>query len=501
MSGKNRLFPTDEAAFRQAAASMATGLLARKTGVLPAVSSGAREKIALPAISAGGISVEQGMEVLLDKVFTQMLPTDNKRYYSFIPSTASPLSWLGGMITDAFNPHAATWSHSLGPSSVEDAVIRYCADKIGFPASAGGLLVSGGSVSNLAALTLARDTKLTEQTRATGVAYVSDQTHASVAKGLRMLGLFDRQIRKIKSDHLFRMDTGELEKAIREDVQQGLHPFVVIASAGTTNTGSIDPLEAIAHLCSKYHLWMHVDGAFGASVALSQSYTHLLSGIQLADSVSWDAHKWLFQTYGCGLLLVRDQRWLFESFNTSPEYLQDVGYYPEMPNYMDLGPELTRPARAVKLWFTLSVAGSEAIGQAIDHGIQLAVYAEQLLRQQAQVVISSPAQLGILNFRYTFEGLNEAEEDAINRGLCMQLQASGTAYVVTTRLDGRIVIRLCCINPMAEQTDIAATINTLSNMAIQTVIKTVSEPDIANPHVSNMAVQTLIKTVREKPVQ
>ena len=297
-------------------------------------------------------------------------------------------------MTNAFNPHASCQVNGPAAALVEQKLIRWLCDRAGYPEGSGGLFVSGGSIANLTALTAARDAKLTYEQRASAVVYVSDQTHSSVAKGLLIIGFRPDQIRKIPTDALFRMDLSALQAAIAADIGQQRHPFAVVASAGTTNTGSVDPLPEIAALCRQYGLWMHVDGAFGASALLSEQHKRDLAGIELSDSLSWDAHKWLLQTYGCSMVLVRDQSLLSHSFAAHPEYLKDAESAAGAVEFWDLGPELTRPARALKLWLTLQVLGSQAVGRVIDHGCVMAELAEQRLRSNPAWQIVCPAQLG-----------------------------------------------------------------------------------------------------------
>ena len=218
-------------------------------------------------------------------------------------------------------------------------------DRAGYCEEAGGLFVSGGSIANLTAMTAARDTKLTEDQRSNAVVYLSDQTHVSAAKGLHMIGFGKNQIRIIAADEEFRMDMDALKEAVAQDLQAGRKPFAVIASAGTTNTGSVDPMKEIAALCREHDMWMHVDGAFGASALLSGQYRKKLDGIELSDSLSWDAHKWMMQTYGCSVVLVQNQDALVRSFAAHPEYLKDAETSEDNVEFWDLGPELTRPAR------------------------------------------------------------------------------------------------------------------------------------------------------------
>lgn len=442
---------------------------------------------AVQVIDAEGAAALRGMGVPaegrpLDEVVDQLLhdiapwraAMDHPRFFGFIPSPASPLSALGDLATAMHNVHAGSWLQSSGPSAVEAGLIDWLASQVGFPSSAGGLFVSGGSIANLTALTVARDRTAAPEHRRSAVAYVSEQTHSSVAKGLGIIGLLPDQVRRVAVDAAFRMDAAVLARTIEADLAAGLRPFAVVASAGTTNTGSIDPLRAIRAVCDRHGLWMHVDGAYGASVALSPDHRGRLDGIGEADSLSWDAHKWLFQTYGCGMVLVRERTHLAQTFHTRPEYLLDAEVDEEQINYWDFGVELTRPARAMKLWLTLQVLGSDGMGEAIAHGCRLAAWAEDELRTLEGWEIVSPAQLAIVNFRRTHPGLSAEGNDALNRAISRRALEEGHAAVLTTRLGGQTVLRICAIHPDASELDMRATVRALEAHAIAEIAAGVS---------------------------
>jgi glutamate/tyrosine decarboxylase-like PLP-dependent enzyme len=416
-------------------------------------------------VPAQGRPLTQVVDEMLETVYPCRAQMDHPRFFAFIPGPSSPLSSLGDLMTAVHNPHGGSWLQSSGPSCIEDELLRWLAAQLGLPASAGGLFVSGGSMANLTALTVARDRLLDESERSLGVAYVSEQTHSSVAKGLKIIGFLPQQIRKVAVDADFRLDTAQLAAVIAADRAAGLRPFAVIASAGTTNTGSIDPLRAIRDICDAEKLWMHVDGAYGASIALSPAHRHLLDGIGLADSVSWDGHKWLFQTYGCGVVLLRDRQHLLDSFHTRPEYLRDAKVDADQVNFWDVGPELTRPSRGLKLWLTLQVMGAEAFGSAIEHGCQLAGWAEDELRRHEDWEIVSPAQLAIVNFRIAPPGLTEPERDELNRAVSRRAIDDGYAAVLTTQLGGKTVLRICAIHPDATEGDMRETVGRLDAYA------------------------------------
>lgn len=406
------------------------------------------------------------VDEMLNEVYACRARMDHPRCFAFIPTPASPLSWIGDMLTAAHNPFAGSWLQSSGPSVIERKLVDFLCAKLGLPSSSGGLFVSGGSMANLTALTVARDQMLTPERRSTATVYVSAQTHSSVAKGLKIIGFLDDQIRRIAVDSDFRLHVDQLRDTVTLDRASGLTPFAVVASAGTTNTGSIDDLQSIAELCHSERLWMHVDGAFGASIALSEKHARKLSGIERADSVSWDAHKWLFQTYGCGALLVRDRQHLLDSFHTRPEYLRDAQTDDDTFNFWDLGPELTRPARSLKLWLTLQVVGLHAIGTAIDHGVQLAQWAEDEARTLPDWQITSPAQLAIVTFRFAPLGLSQISLDTLNAGISRRMMADGFAGVLTTQLSGLTVLRVCALHPDATESDMRETIRRLNRHAL-----------------------------------
>lgn len=279
------------------------------------------ERLEKQTIPAEGRPVQEVYSEMLRDIYSNTILGQHPRSFSCVPSTASLLSWMGDVMTGFYNPHASCQVNGPAAEMVEKKLINWMCSLAGYPKTSGGLFVSGGSMANLTALTAARDQKLTYEERSRAVIYVSGQTHASVAKGLHIIGFRKDQIRVIPVDSLFRMDITALHAAILNDREEGRIPFAVIASAGTTNTGSVDPMHGIAALCKEFDMWMHVDGAFGASALLSEKYREKLFGIEYSDSMSWDAHKWMLQTYSCSAVLVRKESTLVHSFAAHPEYL------------------------------------------------------------------------------------------------------------------------------------------------------------------------------------
>jgi glutamate/tyrosine decarboxylase-like PLP-dependent enzyme len=390
---------------------------------------------------------------------------------------------LGDTLTTAFNPFGGSLEAGSGVCTIEVALIKWIADRFGFPTfSSGGHFVSGASMANLTALTVARDQLLDfeDQTNgddrpSNGVAYLSSHAHFCIRKALRIIGLSNRQIRVINSDANFRMDIGHLQRSISDDLAQGRHPFLIIATCGTTNTGSIDPLEEIAQIARSRGMWMHVDAAYGGSVAFSKSHRAKIKGIGLADSIAWDAHKWLFQTHGCGAVLFREKSHPLKSFASSAQYVRDVEHMAteEDQNTMldpwNYGMELTRPARHMKLWFTLQVLGTDAIDRMISSGFHLAKHLETSLRQLDGWEITSPGSLAILTFRYapqTRDHITKAETmpgtfDLLNELISKELTARNVAVIFTTRVLDRVCLRMCMINPNQTTADVDIVVNTL----------------------------------------
>lgn len=391
---------------------------------------------------------------LIDDVYPYRMKANHPRYFNFIPNVVSPYSVFGEFINSIYNPFGGGFSISGGTATLEIETIKWMGDLIGYDKERlGGQFVSGGSMANLNALIAARDDKLSPEEFIKGTAYVSDQTHSSVAKAIHLMGLPRENVRIVPSKDDYKIDSYELRKIIRKDIKDGYKPFLLIGSAGTTNTGSIDNLEELGEISKEYNLWYHVDGAYGASVLLS-SHKELLKGIEKSDSVSWDGHKWLFQTYGCAAIICKDKNKLIDTFSANPEYLKDVESTDEDINFWDIGMELTKPARGMKLWFTLQTVGTYAIKDAIDQGFRVAEWIEEEVRKYDDFEIVSHANMGIVNFRYRNDKYTEEELDEINRSLSREALEKNYASFLTTTLQGKVVLRFCANHPATRREDI-----------------------------------------------
>src|SRR5262245_44819416 len=359
--------------------------------------------------------VDSLLDQLQRVVWPNMGNVQHPRFFAFIPSPSNFVSVMADALAAGFNPFAGNWLEGSGTSQIELITIDWLREMCGLPETAGGLFVSGGSVANLTALAAARRARLDNRSD-DAVIYYSDQTHNSVEKALRVLGFAREQIRSLPSDEHFRLPVESLRRAVAEDRANGKRPFCIIANAGTTNTGAVDPLNQLADLCELENLWLHIDGAYGAAACLSERGRKLLTGIERADSLSLDPHKWLFQPFEIGCVLARDARLLKKAFHTMAGYLEDTKRAEEEEiNYYDYGVQLTRGFRALKLWLSIKAFGAAAFREAINRGFDLAEFAEALLRQSDCWRITSPATFGIVTFRYVAKGYSENEINEIHR--------------------------------------------------------------------------------------
>jgi glutamate/tyrosine decarboxylase-like PLP-dependent enzyme len=370
---------------------------------------------------------------------------------------------MADTLAAGFNVFAGTWLEGSGPAQIELLTIDWLKQACGFPEGAGGLFVSGGSMANLTALAVARTVKFNDGWNDVAI-YCSDQTHSSILRGLKILGFRSEQIRVLDSDENFRLDPQLLRAEIQATRSAGQTPFCIIANAGTTNSGAIDPLPELAQICRVENLWLHVDGAYGAAAVLCERGRTFLHGLQHADSLSLDPHKWLFQPYEIGCVLVRETRWLTETFHILPEYLADTQGKEGEVNFCDRGVQLTRSFRALKLWMSLKVFGRKEFEAAMHRGFELAETAATTIRALPNWEIVTPAQLGVVTFRCAPPNLTEQQRNDLSRELAGKMMQEGYAMISTTMLKGKTVLRMCTINPRTSEAEIQETIHRLDRM-------------------------------------
>jgi aromatic-L-amino-acid decarboxylase len=394
---------------------------------------------------------------VLDRLATDVLPfasrVDHHRFFAFIPGCPTWPAILGDFVARGAHVFQGTWSASAGPSEVELVVLDWFKEWLGYPSAAAGALVSGGSHANLTALACAREHLLGRRAER-AVVYGSTQTHSSLARALKVLGFEPDQLRLLPTDERYRLRPEALRAALDEDRHAGRRPFAVVANAGATSTGAVDPLAELRTICDGNGLWLHVDAAYGGFAVLTERGRTTLEGIARADSVALDPHKWLFQPYDAGCVLVRDGALLEQAFAVLPDYMQDTAASGQEVNFADRGVELTRPARAIKIWASLQGFGVKAFRQAVDRALDLALFAEERVVVSPTLELLSPAQLGVVCFRRRADGLDERELERVNASLVERITQSGLAMIASTRLDGRYALRLCVLNHRSRAEDV-----------------------------------------------
>lgn len=409
-------------------------------------------------------------EILRRDVFPYGFRSDHPRFYAFVPGPSNFVSVIGDLLTSGENIFAGHWMASAGAAQIELIVLDWLKELIGYPTGASGILVSGGSMANLSAIAVAREVRLGgPDDRA--VIYYSDQTHSSVGKGIRMLGFRAEQRRTVATDDTLRLSIAALEAAIRDDRAAGRRPFCVVANAGTTNTGAVDPLGPLADLCEREGMWLHVDGAYGAAAAITDRGRAALHGIERADSVTIDPHKWLFQPFELGCLLVRDPTAQPRAFRIGdedhPDYLVDVARHVRHDvNFYEHGIQLTRSFKALKLWLSMRAFGVAEFRRGVNVGLDMAEFAERTLRADGRWTIVTPATLGVVTFRWHDRTKSDAELDAITSRTVDLTREDGFALVMSTTLQGRPALRLCPIHPATTEADLRETIARLARFSV-----------------------------------
>lgn len=410
---------------------------------------------------------------VLDFVIKEVMPKSNiishPRSYSFVPGPSNYVSVMADTLATGFNIFSGGWAVSPSASELEIVTMNWLLKLFRFPSKkGGGLFTSGGSMANLTALVTARRQRCGNDF-SKAVIYMSDQAHSSNIKAIRVLGFKKEQVRIIPTDIEFKMAVNKLKNAIAKDRLKRLQPLCIIASAGTTNTGAVDPLDEIAKICKTEKLWFHINGAYGAAAILSKKGSQLLKGIDKADSLTIDPHKWLYQPYEMGCLLVRNHKWLSQTFSEKPEYLRDIEGNTSEINFYDHGIQLTRRFRALKFYMSLKTFGLKAFKKAVTYTIDLAEEVEELLRKSSQWEVISPATLAIINFRFNpiKYSFSEKELDAINQEISKRVVESREAILVTTILQNQVVLRMCLINPRTTIDDVKETLQQCENFAAE----------------------------------
>ena len=411
------------------------------------------------------------------------------RFFGYVASPSTPIGAYGDLIASALNSNVTSWRSGPAATEIERTVVRWLGSLIGYSDDAHGLLTSGGSLANTTALLIAQRNKAGREVAANGLwkqgtpmtIYASEQVHMSIPKAADILGFGREQVRTVACDQKLRLDVHSLRERLEQDSRNGLQPFCVVASAGTVNSGAVDPLADIAEIAREFGIWFHVDGAYGAPGSLDARKRPLFAGLERADSVSLDPHKWLYVPLDAGCLLFRDEAAARRAFTAGDaDYIKVLEENPdESFAFWDYGMELSRRFRALKIWLTLRYYGVERLAAAISDDNSLAQYLAEAIEQADDFELLAPVELSICCFRYAPKQMREKlaaaqakeqaqlerELDALNQRTMLTVQRGGQAYVSNATIHGKFALRACITNFRTTHADIDKTLEIIRSAA------------------------------------
>ena len=406
----------------------------------------------------GGRAPDEVLEQAVADILPLALRHDHPRCFGFVPSSPTWPGVVADFLAAGYNINSCNWLVASGASQLECVVIDWFRQWLGYPDTAGGLLTSGGSAANLDALVAAREAAGYPENASV---YMGDQSHSAFRRAVKIIGIRPEHARLVPSDHLFRIDVGELASMVGEDRAAGVEPIAVCANAGATATGAVDPLEELADFCSSEGMWLHVDAAYGGFAVVTEQGKRILRGIERADSVGLDAHKWFFQPYEVGCLMVRDIATLEKPFAIRPDFLQDALWGSGHPNFWERGLQMSRSVRALKIWMSVQTFGMAAFRRAISNGLEFAARAQEYIDGSPVLKCVSPASLSVVCFRVDPAGQDIADDDLdeINRDVLARLFWEDPAFVSSAMPGGRFSLRLCIVNHNTTWDDVRETLS------------------------------------------
>ena len=417
-------------------------------------------------------------EDVLEQVVRDVLPfaarLDHPRFFGFVPSSPTWPGVVADFLASGFNINSCTWLVSSGTGQLELSVTDWMRGWIGYPETAGGLLTSGGSAASVEALVTAREAA-GHPDRAT--VYMSDQGHSALKRAALIAGVRRERIRLVPTGDDFRMHVHELARLVAKDRADGLCPVAVCANAGTASTGAVDPLEAMADFCEPEGIWLHIDAAYGGFALVTEEGRKRLKGIERADSVGLDAHKWFFQPYEAGALIVKDERHLENAFSIGNDVLQDTIWGANHPNFANRGQQLSRAARALKIWMSVQTFGMAKFRAAIQQGLDLARRAGAHVEEDPILELMTPVSLGIVCFRVNPAGRPCTEDTLakINRQVLAHVFWDELAFLSSTSVKGVFALRMCILNHTTAWDDVHRTLEMITRLGTQ-ALETADSP-------------------------
>jgi aromatic-L-amino-acid decarboxylase len=400
--------------------------------------------LAEPAPESGA-AFEDILEIVFGRAIQASYNTAGPGYLAYIPGGGLLQSALADLIGDAVNRYVGVWLAAPGFVQLEANAIRWLCDIAGYPPLASGFFTSGGSLANFTAVVTARRALLPPEFL-NGTLYCSDQAHHSVTKAATLAGFPEERVREVPTDPAFRIRLDALASAIAADRRAGRAPFLIVGNGGTTNTGAVDDLDALAELAAREGCWLHVDAAYGGFFLLTERGRRALRGIHRADSITLDPHKGLFLPYGTGCLLVRDATTLRRAHALSADYLPAMQQASDLVDFCQISPELSRPPRGLRVWLPIKLHGLKAFREALDEKLDLAAWAAGELRGIPGLVIVAEPQLSTVAFRLEREGATDGELNRINRVLLERINARRRVFLTGTTVRGRFILRICVLS-------------------------------------------------------
>ena len=428
------------------------------------------------------------LDRLRELTFGQSVPVGHPAFSAYIVGAGTVPGAVTELLAAGLNPNLGGYRLGPGAAEIELYLTRWLAARFGLPDGAGGMILTGGAMANFTALKCARDERLGAATRQRGVAaagpvalYASSEAHVVIARAADMLGLGAGAVRSVAVDADQRMDPAALEAALADDAEHGVRPLALCATAGTTTTGSIDPLPALAALAERHGLWFHVDAAYGGAAVLAPALAPLLAGIERADSIAFDPHKWLYTAQSAGCVLLRDFGALSRSFHADASYVWLDDAVRQGVDFAMHGPQFSRGFAALKVWVSLLAHGTDAYGRRIAHDVALAEYLGALVAVHPDFTLMCPPRLSICCFRYTPAGFDgsEAELDRLNERLMTAIHADGRVFCSNAVIDGRFGLRACIVNFRTEAEDLELLLDVASGLGdeLQAVRPGTATPD------------------------
>ncbi|HWX17386.1 MAG TPA: aminotransferase class I/II-fold pyridoxal phosphate-dependent enzyme [Chthoniobacterales bacterium] len=421
------------------------------------------------ALPAKPVAFDDLLKVFRETVLPFSRHSLHPRMFGYVQSPGTPIAALADLLASTLNENLTAWRSAPAPVEMERLTIDWIRQILGFNSGAGGVFLSGGSMANLAALATARHARDDDSSGRKLRIYASSETHHSIAKAAVLLGIGRQNLCSIDVDKHFKIRIDDLVSKIDSDIDAGHLPFCVVANAGTVNTGAVDPLTEIRRIADRYGLWMHVDGSYGAFAVLAESARALFAGIELADSVALDPHKWLYLPIDVGCVIYREPEKARATFAHDAEYTRIIGQEAdEAFAFWDYGPELSRRFRALKVWMLLKGVGTHSLGEAIENNIARARHLESLVRASDDFEMLAPVELSIFCFRYVPVQLkDESPEviDAFNERLLIGLQRDGSSYLSNATIAGRFALRGCVLNYRTTPRDIEILLDDLRRVA------------------------------------